>query len=77
MTPPNILDLPTRKEIANEIWRVFALLASSTNIAFDGSGVTIRIYFKEKHQLDGPPVIYAKITGYQQYEENTTDGYTV
>jgi hypothetical protein len=65
------LDKATRREIAEEVWRVFALISSNTALAFDQNGVTIRVALKEKHEIpEGCPFIYGNIRNLRDYKEN-------
>ena len=75
MTTKKRLDLHTRKEIANEVWRIFGLLSNLISLAFDEEGVTVRVRFKEKHELDGPDIVYGNISDYQEYVETTKGSY--
>lgn len=65
------LDLHQRKEIAENLWRIFALIAPKVAFSFDRDGVTIRVNFQEETDLDGPELISGVIVDYNEYHETS------
>ena len=65
------LDLASRKEIANAIWQVFALMSTQVGLTFDTDGVTVRINFNDPVDLDGPTLVTGVIKGFHEYDEIT------
>lgn len=66
----NRLDIRSRREIADEVWRIFGLMmADRIALTFEAEGITIRIPFKEEVDLAGPEFVTGSTTGYRQYEE--------
>lgn len=63
------LDLATRREAADALWRIFGLISHKIAITFDEDGITIRVPFDEPHDLDGPELIYGVATNVHEYHE--------
>jgi len=63
------LDSHIRKEISNEVYRIFALMSSRISFAFDGEGVTIRVAFDNPQDLNGPEFISGVSEGINKYFE--------
>lgn len=64
------LDYSTRKEIANEVWRVFALLFDQRiSFTFSEDNITIVVPLAESVDLDGPIFISGMNEGFNQYFE--------
>jgi hypothetical protein len=65
----NRLDSTMRKEIANEVWRVFGLIFKRISLSFTEDSITVIVNLKEPVDLDGPIFITALCEGYNQYFE--------
>jgi hypothetical protein len=63
------IDNRTRREIATEVWRVFALISPRVAIAYYEDGITIKVPFHEPVDLDGPQMIAGVAKGYHEWEE--------
>lgn len=63
------LDKRTRTEIAEEVWRLFGLECKQIGLSFDTEGVTIRVPFNDKVDLDGPKVVVGLVKGHKEYSE--------
>lgn len=64
------LDYSTRKEISNEVWRVFALLFDRRiSFTFSEDNITIVVPLAESVDLDGPIFISGMTEGLNRYFE--------
>ena len=63
------LNQAIRKEIANEVWRVFALHSDNICLSYDGDGITIRVPFIAPMNLGGPEFVAGQISDLNQYTE--------
>ena len=64
-----ILNLRIRKEIANEVWRVFALHSRNICLSYDEDGITIRVPFELPMDLGGPEFVAGQISSLNKYSE--------
>lgn len=63
------LDKTMRREIANEVWRTFALMMNQASVTFNPEYITVVVNLREPLDLEDNLFISGLIEGYNQYIE--------
>ena len=64
------LDLQSRREVADALWRLFCMSAKRVDFSFSSQGLTIQVPFTDEVDLDVPePVVLGSIRDFKGYTE--------